>query len=360
MHSTPCRRYFRDCDTLTYNHEVPNPVFQRAESNEQSPYGQLSIAASELSCLHNKECTKHSFEATRYQIAGLENIDLKIVPPPVVRAADDTTIDAVVIDTALKEIICGLASETSVSGLLRAIQTASHPGDSIDDIIESAVSQCTHRAHTKFRHFLAYVPDYDARQAVKRAILKVLDEDKKGHSKETAPKPIESDALVRDFSGGDEDDDEGLIMAPAPMRSNREAAPSWQTTIDANYPGNGSAYIQTSSVAPMALTHPSYWEAVPNRDINIESISSIEACSPHPMSEADSLSPEVYQASAAHLDTDHFSYTDPWVSSTMMPPTPPVDPMLDNTIFCNIGKNDHMSFMAFPMLRSRNINTWGR
>jgi len=184
MHSTPCRRYFRDCDTLTYNPEVHNPVIQRAESSEQSPYGQRSIAASKSSCLHNNEYKKYSFEATRYQIAGLENIDLKIVPPPVVRAADETTIDVVVIDTEAEEMIHDLASKTFVSGLLQTIQTASQPGDSIDDIIESAVSQCSHRAHTKFSHLLKHVPYYEARQAVKSAILKVLGEEKRGHSED--------------------------------------------------------------------------------------------------------------------------------------------------------------------------------
>jgi len=135
-----------------------------------------------------------------------------------------------------------------------------------------------------------------------------------------------------------------------------EAAPCWQTITDSFYPGNDSAYIPTSSVAPMALTHPSYWEVMPNYDIDSASTSSsssgssssTKACISPPMSEAEILPSELYQTSPAHLDMDHFPYTDPWVSSTMMPPTPPTDPMFDNLDLFNTGKNEHMSFMGLP------------
>ncbi|KAK5084881.1 hypothetical protein LTR70_007823 [Exophiala xenobiotica] len=152
----------------------------RAESSEQSPYGQRSIAPSKSLCLPNNECPKYSFEATRYQIAGLENIDLKIVPPPEVRPVAGKTIEAVVIDTEAEKMVRDLASTTFVSGLLQTIQTASQLDDFTDDVIE-AVSQPTHRAHMEFSHLLKHVPYYEARQAVMSAISKKLREEKRGH-----------------------------------------------------------------------------------------------------------------------------------------------------------------------------------
>ena len=124
-------------------------------------------------------------------------------------------------------------------------------------------------------------------------------------------------------------------------------APCWPIMTESFYPGNDSAYIPTSSVAPMALTHSSYMETA-NHDIDSASTSSSSSGSPSstktsispPMSEAGILQSELYM--------DQFPYTDPWVSSTMMPPTPPTEPIFDNLDLFNNGKEDSMAFMNFP------------
>ena len=135
-----------------------------------------------------------------------------------------------------------------------------------------------------------------------------------------------------------------------------ELASCWQPLTEAYYPGNDSAYIPTSSVAPTELAHPSYWEAMAPYNVASSSTSSSSSgsststkasISPR-MSEVEVFQSELYPTSGTHLDMDHFPPTDPWTLPMMMPPTPPADPMFDNLDLFNTSKDDAMAFMNLP------------
>lgn len=136
-----------------------------------------------------------------------------------------------------------------------------------------------------------------------------------------------------------------------------EVAPCWQPVTEAFYPGNDGAYIPTSSVAPTDLTHSTYWEALSTYDVDSSSTSSAstgsssstKTCISPPLSEAEILQSELYPTAGAHLAMDHYSqYADPWVNPTMMPPTPPADPLFDNLDLFNTSKNDPMAYVTLP------------
>ena len=136
-----------------------------------------------------------------------------------------------------------------------------------------------------------------------------------------------------------------------------EVAPCWPPMTENFFSGNDGAYIPTSSVAPTDLTNSSYWETMSTYGVDVSSTSSSSSgsassattCISPPLSEVEIMQSELYQTAPAHLSMDHYPhYADPWVNPTMMPPTPPEDPLFDNLDLFNTGKNDPMAFLPLP------------
>jgi len=145
-------------------------------------------------------------------------------------------------------------------------------------------------------------------------------------------------------------DNYALVSAPQDYCSVIE--PCWPSMIDTFPPGNDSAYIPAQMVNPAELMNQT-WDMMSNTDVESSYTSSSgsstksTACISPPMSEAETLSAELYQPTV-HTGMDHFpSYKDTLTQTMIWPLTPPTEPWEDVELFSS-GKNDQMGFSRLP------------
>lgn len=145
-------------------------------------------------------------------------------------------------------------------------------------------------------------------------------------------------------------DNYALVSAPQDYCPVIESC--WPSMIDTFHPGNDSAYIPAQMVNPAELMNQT-WDMMSNTDVESSYTSSSgsstksTACISPPMSEAETLSAELYQPTV-HAGMDHFpSYKDTLTQPMIWPLTPPTEPWEDVELFSS-GKNDQMGFSRLP------------